>query len=86
MNAKNEVEYRPVKIGQAIQDLRVIFPPDQGQEGKEGLTEGELIVVSGMQRVRNGVAVDAETRAPPKPPAMSLVRLLGLPTSATKPR
>src|SRR5262249_40333884 len=55
VNAKNEVEYRSITVGQAIKDLRVIRPPEKGKEGKEGLAEGERIIVSGMQRVRNGI-------------------------------
>jgi multidrug efflux system membrane fusion protein len=75
VNAKNEVEYRSVKLGQSIRDLRVVRNPDPGMEGKEGLTENELIIVSGMQRVRNGIQVDVETQASPAAPEMPLVRL-----------
>ncbi len=76
VNANNEVEYRSVKLGQALQELRVILPAEKEQEGKEGLAEGDQVIVSGMQRVRNGLQVDAEMRAPPPPPKMSLLRLL----------
>ena len=76
VNQQNEVEYRSVKLGQAIGDLRVIRPADKGKEGKEGLSEGERVIVSGMQRVRKGVQVEAETQAPPAPPRMALVRML----------
>jgi RND family efflux transporter MFP subunit len=75
VNAKNEVEYRSVKLGQSIRDLRVIRNPDPGTEGKEGVAENELIIVSGMQRVRNGIQVDVEKQAPPAPPESPLVRL-----------
>jgi RND family efflux transporter MFP subunit len=50
VNDENVVEYRPVKIG-ALQDgLREIV---------EGVKEGERVVVSGLQRVRKGIKVDA---------------------------
>ncbi|HZZ76930.1 MAG TPA: efflux RND transporter periplasmic adaptor subunit [Gemmataceae bacterium] len=76
VNDKNEVEYRSVKLGQSIGELRVIRPADKGKEGKEGLSKTDRVVVKGMQRVRNGVAVEAENHAPPAPPGMPLVRLL----------
>ena len=76
VNDKNEVEYRSVKLGQAIKDLRVIRPPEKGKEGKEGLAKGDRIIVSGMQRVRNGTVVDPEEQTPPSPPEMPLVQLL----------
>ncbi|TMQ35707.1 MAG: efflux RND transporter periplasmic adaptor subunit, partial [Planctomycetota bacterium] len=43
VNNKNEVVYRPVSLGQEIQGLRVI---------KKGVSMGEKVIVSGMQRVR----------------------------------
>ena len=76
VNANNEVHYRSVKLGQALQEMRVILPPESGQEGKEGVMEGEQVIISGMQRVHNGSRVDAELRPPPLPPKMSLLRLL----------
>ena len=76
VNNKNQVEYRAVEIGQAVDKLRVIKPPAKDQEGKVGVKEGERIIVSGMQRVRNGVQVETENQAPPPPPHVPLVRLL----------
>ena len=76
VNKNNEVEYRLVKLGQAIGELRVIRPAEPGQEGKEGLAEGERFIVSGMQRVRKGVQVEATNQAPPEAPNIPLVRLL----------
>jgi multidrug efflux system membrane fusion protein len=73
---KNEVEYRSVTLGPSLKELRVIRPAQAGREGKEGLEEGERIIISGMQRVRKGVQVDAEMQEPPAPPGMPLVRLL----------
>jgi multidrug efflux system membrane fusion protein len=49
VNDKNEVEYRPVKVGQTHEGLRVI---------EAGLKEGDRVIVSGLQRVRPGVTVE----------------------------
>jgi RND family efflux transporter MFP subunit len=67
VDATGEVVYRPVKLGQALSGMRVI---------KEGLTEGEHVIVSGMQRVRQGAKVKAELVPPPKPPGSPLGKLL----------
>jgi multidrug efflux system membrane fusion protein len=76
VNAKNEIEYRPVELGQSIQKLRAIKPPAKDKEGKEGLSEADRVVISGMQRARNGLLVDVEVQAPPTPPDVPLVRVL----------
>ncbi len=76
VNSAGQVEYRSVKLGQSIKELRVVRPPEKGKEGKEGLALGEHVIVSGMQRVRNGIHVDADMQPPPSPPAMPLVRLM----------
>lgn len=76
VNAKNEVEYRSVKLGQAVGDLRVIRPPEKGNQGKEGLSKGDRVIIEGMQRVKKDSVVEPEERAPPAPPGMALVRLL----------
>jgi multidrug efflux system membrane fusion protein len=67
VNAKSEVEYRGVTVGHELGGLRVI---------KNGLAEGERVIVSGMQRVRPGTHVEAKTQPPPRPPESPLVRLL----------
>jgi multidrug efflux system membrane fusion protein len=76
VNSKGEAEYRSVKLGQSIKDLRVIRPPEKGKKGKEGVAQGERVIISGMQRVRNAMKVEAEMKPPPAPPQMPLVRLL----------
>jgi multidrug efflux system membrane fusion protein len=76
VNKNNEVEYRSVQLGQAIGELRVIRPPEKGKEGKAGLSEGERIIISGMQRVRKGTQVEVQLQPPPAPPHMALVRLI----------
>jgi RND family efflux transporter MFP subunit len=48
VGADNKVQYRPVKLGPIIDGLRVVT---------DGLTAGETIVVSGLQRVRPGSPV-----------------------------
>ena len=45
VGADNKVEYRPVKLGPVVDGLRVI---------RDGLKQGETIVVNGLQRVRPG--------------------------------
>jgi len=69
ITGENTVEYRSVKLGQAVQGLRVI---------KEGLKNGERVVVDGMQRARAGNEVEVKRRAPPKPPDFPLGKLLKL--------
>jgi len=51
VGADNKVQYRPVKLGPIIDGLRVVA---------NGLSPGETIVVSGLQRVRPGATVTPE--------------------------
>jgi multidrug efflux system membrane fusion protein len=48
LGKNSTLEYRPVKLGPITDGLRVV---------RDGLHEGDVIVVSGLQRVRPGVAV-----------------------------
>ncbi len=48
LGKNNTLEYRPVKLGPMADGLRVV---------REGLHEGDVIVVNGLQRVRPGAAV-----------------------------
>jgi RND family efflux transporter MFP subunit len=90
LNDKDEVEYRPVKIGPTIRGLReykhaatdqdgsasrtatedvmlrVIKPADTGKEGKEGLSQGERVIVTGQQQVRPKMQVQVKMQEPPK--------------------
>jgi RND family efflux transporter MFP subunit len=59
VNHKDEVEYRSVEPGQALKGLTVI---------KKGLSLKDRVMISGMQRVRQGAKVEVELQAPPKPP------------------
>ena len=52
VNAKNEVDYRPVTLGKLEGRLRVI---------KEGVKPGDRVIVNGMQRVRPGTPVTVRT-------------------------
>ena len=52
LSATNTVEYRAVKLGSIIDGKRVV---------RSGLNAGEKIVVNGLQRVRPGMPVTAET-------------------------
>jgi len=48
VNGESKAEYREVRIGRAVEGLRVI---------EAGLQAGEVIVVNGLQRVRPGAPV-----------------------------
>jgi multidrug efflux system membrane fusion protein len=48
LGKNNTLEYRPVKLGPITEGLRVV---------REGLHEGDVIVVNGLQRVRPGASV-----------------------------
>jgi len=48
VGTNNILTYRPVKLGPMTEGLRVV---------RDGLREGDVIVVSGLQRVRPGAAV-----------------------------
>jgi RND family efflux transporter MFP subunit len=67
VDAEDKVEYRSVKLGQAIHGLRVI---------KEGLQAGERVIVIGMQRVRPKLQVQVQMQAPPRRPESPLKMLL----------
>jgi len=72
VDASHTVAYRPVKLGSSLQGKRVV---------REGLQPGDRIIVNGLQRVRPGMTVEAETQladsAPEAPngPASKLATL-----------
>jgi RND family efflux transporter MFP subunit len=70
---KNEVTYRTVTVGQESHGLSVI---------KKGLSMGERVIISGMQRVRQGSQVQVKMQEPPKPPPSLLVQMLKSPPDA----
>lgn len=51
VSAKNQVEYRSVKLGPVVDGLRVV---------REGLKPNETIVVNGLQRVQPGAQVNPQ--------------------------
>lgn len=64
VDGKNTIEYRPVKLGPVVDNLRVV---------RDGLRPGEVIVVNGLQRVRPGAPVNPQRVAmddSPKPAAV----------------
>jgi multidrug efflux system membrane fusion protein len=82
---KEKVEYRPVQLGQSIKvqlgssikDLRAIKKAEmEGTKVKVGLVEGEHVIISGMQRVRPGMVVQAKFEETPKPPPPPLTTIL----------
>jgi RND family efflux transporter MFP subunit len=70
------VEYRRVIPGQAVGGLRVIKAPEKGKEGKEGLSEGEQVIVIGQQRVRPEMEVTVKKQPPPERPEPPFGKLL----------
>ena len=63
LGKNNTLEYRPVKLGPIADGLRVV---------RDGLREGDVIVVNGLQRVRPGATV-----SPKKVPMTATVAALG---------
>ncbi len=66
VNANDEVEYRAVELGQAIEGLRVI---------KKGVSADDQVIITGMQRVKPKQAVKVKKVDPPKPPDSPLKQL-----------
>lgn len=56
LTADNHVEYRPVVLGPAVGELRII---------REGLKPGDKVVVSGLQKVKPGDVVNPRPSAKP---------------------
>jgi RND family efflux transporter MFP subunit len=73
-NSDNKVVRKYVEPGQAIHGLRAIKPPAKGKEHEEGVAEGDRVIVSGMQRVREGAPVEVKVQPPPEKPAVPLVK------------
>lgn len=71
----DQVEYRLVQLGQAVQGLRVI---------KEGVKEDERVIISGMQRVRPGSVVEAKMQEAPQPPKSALTQIMKDNSATTK--
>jgi RND family efflux transporter MFP subunit len=76
VNTDNQVVYRPVTLGQAIDKLRAIKDPPKDKIGKEGIQANERVIISGMQRVRTGQQVKVKLEDPPKAPASPLRKLM----------
>ncbi|NDC56567.1 MAG: efflux RND transporter periplasmic adaptor subunit, partial [Alphaproteobacteria bacterium] len=78
VNDQNEVTVKPVEIGRAIDDMRVI---------KSGIASGDRIVINGLQRVRPGLVVSPENQML-SPPAHPMIRSMASrgaePTSAAE--
>lgn len=77
----NEISQRKIQIGMQTQTLRVV---------KEGLKDGERVVVSGLQRVRPRLKVDAKDEPIPTSLGISnlaeIVKTLPRGTAATPPK
>ncbi len=61
VNGEGRVEARPVKTGERVGDSVVVL---------DGLTEGETLVVEGIQKVRPGAEVQTAYRTPAEQPEM----------------
>jgi len=61
VNGEGRVEARPIKTGDRIEDGIVVL---------DGLTEGETVVVEGIQKVRPGAEVKTDYRTPAEEPEM----------------
>ena len=85
LGKNNTLEYRPVKLGPMADGLRVI---------REGVHEGDVIVVNGLQRVRPGAPVspkkvpmsDEAPAAPQSNPAGSSTQNHDKPSGGAKAR
>jgi RND family efflux transporter MFP subunit len=67
VNDDQKVVYRSVTVGQEIGGMRVI---------KNGISLKDKVIISGMQRVREGSKVRVTEQKPPQPPESKLVKLL----------
>ena len=59
VDAENKAQIRRLKVGPAREGYTSVT---------DGLKEGELVIVQGIQRVRPGLVV-SPTEAPPVPPS-----------------
>lgn len=62
LTPSNTVAYQSVELGPEIEDKRIV---------RAGLHVGDKIVVNGMQRVRPGMAVDAQEETDQRPSSMA---------------
>jgi RND family efflux transporter MFP subunit len=77
VNDKNEVAYRPVKVGRLYGGLRVI---------ESGLSTKDKVVVVGLQRITTGAKVDPKlAEMPNRPGAVKVTASPTTPAGATEP-
>ena len=74
VDADGKAQYRAVTTGPLIDGLRVI---------RDGLTAQDSVIVSGMQRVRPGLKVEAQPASTPAPPPGASVAV-GAPAAAAR--
>jgi RND family efflux transporter MFP subunit len=60
IDGESKAQYRTVRIGPLVDGLRVV---------REGVTPEDWVVVSGLQRARPGLKLDAQRETVPSPPA-----------------
>jgi RND family efflux transporter MFP subunit len=73
VNSESKVEYREVELGQSIEKLRVL---KGGRSKGKGVSEGEQVIIIGMQRVKPDQNVTVKVEDPPKPPDSPLKMLI----------
>ncbi len=76
LTPNNHVEYRPVTLGPAVGELRVI---------RAGLKPGDKVVVSGLQKVKPGRCGDPVPRPPSRSPPPSSPPSTPLPDPLERP-
>ena len=77
VNDKNLAEYRPVKLGAVIEDLRVIT---------EGVQASDWVIVNGVQRARPGAPVQAERKPMPDLATTSVTETAASPRKPEAPK
>jgi multidrug efflux pump subunit AcrA (membrane-fusion protein) len=65
---EDKVEYRAVKVGRLYDGLREVTDGLTVERHPEGNVMGERVIVTGMQRVRDGAVVEARKVDMPMPP------------------
>jgi len=72
VNAKDEVEYRAVTLGSMHEGLRVV---------EKGLKADDRVVMTGLQRIRPKMKVEAKLEPMPNPAAAARLATAGGPAS-----
>src|SRR6516165_10625226 len=77
VDAQNRAQRRPIQLGQSTPSTAVV---------SNGLTEGELVISEGLQRVRPGAVVSPGPATPPPPIAPEVAKGGGSGPSSAEPK